>query len=1044
MTDDTSLSDVQFFLMGSVEARAGSESVVLGRKQERCLIGLLLLDCGRPVSLERLADLLWDGTPPDRARSVIQTYVSRLRARLAPYGVRISGTHGYRIDVDPRDVDFHQLRTGVDLAAEEADPARRLALLDGPLGLCRGPLLGDVAPPGLRLRLGAEAEDLQSTARELCAEAELALGHPDKAIRLVEATAADRPVRERMVAVLMEAYRMSGRKSEAIGVYHAARHALVDDFGVEPGSRLRHLYDEILREDADAAVAATGEVRGAQLPPAAVPFVGRVREFAELDRIVLGAAPPGPRAVVVAGGAGLGKTALVVQWAHHCAGDFPDGQVYVDMRGFTAGTPTTASEAMTQVILALGVDSHRIPTEPAALQPFYRRLTARRRLLVVFDDVATADQVRPALPTGPHTATLITSRRRLFGLTALGDASGLELLPLAPGDALALMTQLLPEHRDNRAVLIDLADLCAYMPLFLRISAANVRLCGDPASFAAAMHGDRALDHLQSGADPTVGARSALGLSYRSLPDHARRLFRAAGRSPLRFVTPDSAGAMLGMDPAQGRWLLERIADVHLVEEFGFGRYRLHDLIRTFAAEQDTGSDGDQALRRLMTFYVGAVTHATATATANEIVTRGATGASRRAARPVRSARGDGLARRRVAQHRRGGPVRGRARSPRAGVADQPAAHALLLDPPHAARVAGDQRGGTGRGPRRGPADVVAPMLNALAVTIWTTNDLDRTRSLLEEALALNLRSGREAAQASNHTNLGSLCRQTGQLGAAFAHTRTAVRLGRRHDRPLTVANALLNLACLHHDLGVLYEASRTVDRALTTYRTLGSTDGQITSLNVLAEIRCELGHHRAAQSAAEQSLEMADTFGSVHGSIFARQAMTDLLIATGRPEAGRELSEAALASAVEHGDRRLIITAILRLAAVLAAVNCADRARHEAERARLLALEQHDLHGYVDALLIMAQLPGEPPQALSHARTAERAAAQVGLLLREAKAQLVRAELSAAALDPTSARSAAAQAWPVLRRSGAKPWITRCIAVVRCAPAPARVAVRG
>ncbi|HVC73884.1 MAG TPA: BTAD domain-containing putative transcriptional regulator, partial [Mycobacteriales bacterium] len=621
MTDDTSLSDVQFFLMGSVEARAGSESVVLGRKQERCLIGLLLLDCGRPVSLERLADLLWDGTPPDRARSVIQTYVSRLRARLAPYGVRISGTHGYRIDVDPRDVDFHQLRTGVDLAAEEADPARRLALLHGPLGLCRGPLLGDVAPPGLRLRLGAEAEDLQSTARELCAEAELALGHPDKAIRLVEATAADRPVRERMVAVLMEAYRMSGRKSEAIGVYHAARHALVDDFGVEPGSRLRHLYDEILREDADAAVAATGEVRGAQLPPAAVPFVGRVREFAELDRIVLGAAPPGPRAVVVAGGAGLGKTALVVQWAHHRAGDFPDGQVYVDMRGFTAGTPTTASEAMTQVILALGVDSHRIPTEPGALQPFYRRLTARRRLLVVFDDVATADQVRPALPTGPHTATLITSRRRLFGLTALGDASGLELLPLPPGDALALMTQLLPEHRDNRAVLTDLADLCAYMPLFLRISAANVRLCGDPASFAAAMHGDRALDHLQSGADPTVGARSALGLSYRSLPDHARRLFRAAGRSPLRFVTPDSAGAMLGMDPAQGRWLLERIADVHLVEEFGFGRYRLHDLIRTFAAEQDTGSDGDQALRRLMTFYVGAVTHATATATANEIVT---------------------------------------------------------------------------------------------------------------------------------------------------------------------------------------------------------------------------------------------------------------------------------------------------------------------------------------------------------------------------------------------------------------------------------------
>src|SRR5262249_41347470 len=160
-------------------------------------------------------------------------------------------------------------------------------------------------------------------------------------------------------------------------------------------------------------------------------------------------------------------------------------------------------------------------------------------------------------------------------------------------------------------------DVCAYVPLFLRVSAANVRLCGDPASFAAAMHGSRVLDHLQSGADPAVGARNALGLSYGSLPDQARLLFRAAARSPMRFVTPDSAGAMLGMDPAQGRWLLERIADIHLVEEVGFGRYRMHDLIRAFAAEQDAGGDDDRALRRLMSFYVSAVARATATATAD-------------------------------------------------------------------------------------------------------------------------------------------------------------------------------------------------------------------------------------------------------------------------------------------------------------------------------------------------------------------------------------------------------------------------------------------
>ncbi|HET9894438.1 MAG TPA: tetratricopeptide repeat protein [Streptosporangiaceae bacterium] len=139
--------------------------------------------------------------------------------------------------------------------------------------------------------------------------------------------------------------------------------------------------------------------------------------------------------------------------------------------------------------------------------------------------------------------------------------------------------------------------------------------------------------------------------------------------------------------------------------------------------------------------------------------------------------------------------------------------------------------------------DAIAHSLNALAVTTWTTSDLRRARSLFEEALALNGRLGREAAQASNHTNLGSLCRQTGQLTAALAHTKTAIRLGRRHARPLTVANALLCLGSLHRDLGALFSATKTVSQALTAYRDLGSTDGQVSSLNELASIRCELGH---------------------------------------------------------------------------------------------------------------------------------------------------------------------------------------------------------
>ena len=928
------------------------------------MIGLLLLECNRLVPLERLADLLWDGAPPARSRATIQTYMSRLRTRLAPHGVRITGTSvGYRVDVDPQDVDIHQLRAEIELASAEGDPARRLTLLDRSCELFRGPLLGDVAPPGLRVRLGADADSMQLTAIELRAEAELALGHPEKAILIAQPKAGGLPVRERLVAVLMDAYRISGRKSEAIAIYHNARRALVDDLGLEPGPRLRHLYDEILREDPAADLAPSGRVYGAQLPPTTMPFTGRAREFADLDRLALGTAAelPRPRAVVVAGGAGLGKTALVVRWARRHADDFPDGQIYVDMRGFTSATPATATEAMTRVLFALGVTSNRIPAAPEALQPFYRRLTAERRLVIIFDDVATADQVRPALPTGPHAAALITSRRRLSTLTTLGDASGLELAPLAPGDALKLMTQMLPEHRHDLAALADLADVCAHVPLFLRVSAANVRLGEDPASFANAMRGTRVLDYLQSGADPAVSARSALGLSYQSLPEPARLLFRAAGRLPARYMTPDSAGAVLGVDPAHSRWLLERIADVHLIEQVGFSRYQLHDLVRSFAAEQDVGADDEGPLRRLTTFYVQAVVHASAIATANFNVT-----AEQREPDVPLPVLPDPTAAmawldselpnivaivQHAADHGPRAPAWEISRRLthyfwiRRSVPEWRAINEAAL----AAARAADQ------------PEAVASILNALAVTTWTTNDLNRARSLFEEALALNGRLGREAGQASNHTNLGGLCRQTGQLAAAFAHTRTAIQLGRRLNRPLTVANALLNLGNLHRDFGALYEASRAVDRALDAYRTLGSTDGQVSSLNLLASIRCELGHYRAAESAAEEGLRIADAFGSVHGGIFARQAITDVFIATGRAKDGHELIAAALQSAVEHGDRRLIISVTLRLAAALAATNSNDRARDEAERARLLAIEQHDLHGRIDALLIMAQLPDEP-----------------------------------------------------------------------------------
>jgi tetratricopeptide (TPR) repeat protein len=327
---------------------------------------------------------------------------------------------------------------------------------------------------------------------------------------------------------------------------------------------------------------------------------------------------------------------------------------------------------------------------------------------------------------------------------------------------------------------------------------------------------------------------------------------------------------------------------VHLIEQVGFSRYQLHDLVRSFAAEQDVGADDEGPLRRLMTFYVQAVVHASAIATANA----NGTAEQREPDVPLPVLPDPTAAMawldselpnivaivQHAADHGPRAPAWEISRRLthyfwiRRSVPEWRAINEAAL----AAARAADQ------------PEAVAAVLNALAVTTWTTNDLNRARSLFEEALTLNGRLGREAGQASNHTNLGSLCRQTGQLAAAFAHTRTAIQLGRRLNRALTVANALLNLGNLRRDFGALYEASRTVDRALDAYRTLGSTDGQVSSLNLLATIRCELGHYRAAESAAEEGLRIADAFGSVHGGIFARPASDHGRLHRDRPGQGQ------------------------------------------------------------------------------------------------------------------------------------------------------------
>jgi DNA-binding SARP family transcriptional activator/predicted RNA-binding Zn ribbon-like protein len=242
---------MEFQLLGPFEARHEGDRVLVGsRRQERCLLSILLLDAGRVVTTGRLIELLWDGDAPASARGTVHTYIGRLRARLGPYGVRVETRHdGYVLDPGVHAVDAHEFTALARRAGVVAEPAQRVRLYDRALALWRGPLLADVADDGLRERLGGSLAELRMSALEQRAEAQLELGTHDRVVIDLTPLAREHPGRERLVAAQMTALYRSGRQADALELYRATRKALVTGLGIEPGAGLKTLHDRMLHGD---------------------------------------------------------------------------------------------------------------------------------------------------------------------------------------------------------------------------------------------------------------------------------------------------------------------------------------------------------------------------------------------------------------------------------------------------------------------------------------------------------------------------------------------------------------------------------------------------------------------------------------------------------------------------------------------------------------------------------------------------------------------------------------------------------------------------
>jgi tetratricopeptide (TPR) repeat protein len=461
------------------------------------------------------------------------------------------------------------------------------------------------------------------------ADAELRVGNSGVTLGPLTDLAAEHPLVESLIAVLMRALCTAGRPSEALNQYSKARQRLAEELGTDPGPELQSLYQAILRGDLDPPPRAPATTRPAsatpvvpaQLPADVYAFAGRAEHLARLDTLLAGATTQAPKAVVisaVSGTAGVGKTALAVHWAHRVADQFPDGQLYVNLRGFDPGGQAVApAEAIRGFLDALGVLPERIPPHLDAQAGLYRSLLAGKRMLVVLDNAHNAEQARPLLPGTPTALAVVTSRNQLTPLVATDGAHPLTLDVLSTVEARELLAQRLGTDRiaAEPDAVEQIITACARLPLALTITAARAQQTGFPLTTLATELGTagQRLGTLDAG-DPASQVHTVFSWSYATLTPPAARLFQLLGLHPGPDISAAAAASLAGHPLTEARQVLTELTRANLLTEHAPGRYTFHDLLRAYATDLTHTHGTDNTHHAAMTRLLDHYTHTAHTA----------------------------------------------------------------------------------------------------------------------------------------------------------------------------------------------------------------------------------------------------------------------------------------------------------------------------------------------------------------------------------------------------------------------------------------------
>jgi tetratricopeptide (TPR) repeat protein len=780
-------------------------------------------------------------------------------------------------------------------------------LLTQALSLWQGPVASGL-PSKVRERAGFVSVDRERLAAvQEAADAALRAGVPGTVLPELTEAAARNPLDEPLLARLVLVLSATGRRTEAMSTYQTACARLAEELGIDPGAELREAHRAAMRDAPATGAGSAGTASDTPTPrlpsvppPAQLPhdlpmFTGRRTELDEALALLTGHDGRPAETVVIsaiAGMAGIGKTTLAVHWAHRVADRFPDGQLYVNLRGYDpSGAVMSSGEAVRLFLDALGVPPERLPHGADAQVALYRSLLARRRFLVLLDNARDTDQVRPLLPGAPGCLAIVTSRNQLSGLVSAHGAHSLTLRPLDAEQARVFLARRLGAERLEgvSGAVAEITALCAGLPLALACVAA--RAAAHPhfplsaiAAELRAMHGS--LDAF-SRTDVSTNVSAVFSWSSSAVSPGAARLFRLLALHPGPDFSVPAAAALAGLPAREARQLLTELADVHLIGEHAPGRYAFHDLLRAHAAElvhaRHPESEREAATDRLYACYLHTA-HA-----ADQLLTPHA----------------DSLP--------PGELPAGAAAEPLAD--DQQALTWLTAEYPVLLSVI-DAAAHSGRDrlaclltwslepffDRRGHwHDYAAAHRTALesalrlAAPAWEARGLrglaraegrlglhDRSRARLGRALELFTDVGDAIGRANTHRSLGWICDQQGDLPGALRHNQQALELFRDGAHQAAQASVLNAVGWYHALLGQYRQSLNHCFEALAMLQDLGDRYGQAATWHSIAYAHHHLGRHLHALLGYRNALALCQALGMPHMEASTLVDMGDTLLAMG------------------------------------------------------------------------------------------------------------------------------------------------------------------